>query len=93
MWRPIETAPQDGSLFLALCGRTASTWRIEHRPAKRSKAEVGIWPFRKTVETVEQEEGFYLENVTDGGGIFYVHSGRMFGLRPTHWMPLPEPPQ
>ena len=92
MWQPIETAPDDGSLFLGLCGRTVSTWWIVERTEKKKPVTTGIWPFRKMLETVEQEAGLYLENVTDGGGIFYISAGRRLGLNPTHWMPLPEPP-
>lgn len=89
MWQPIETAPQDGSMFLALCGRTVSTCWIVERPEKRETITTGVWPFKTKEERVVRESGFYLEHVTDGGSVIYVNAGRWLGMPPTHWMPIP----
>lgn len=64
-WKPIETAPEDGTRVLATW---SSTW------AQGSPH----------VEVCECGEA---------GEWFYSYDGDAPGLPPTHWMPLPKPPQ
>jgi hypothetical protein len=91
-WKPIETAPKDGTPFLALCGWSVATWQYMVFAETRATRQVGFWPFRKDEETVTPQS-IQLQHVTDGGGgITYVSNGRL-GLQPTHWMPLPPPPE
>jgi hypothetical protein len=90
-WQPIETAPRDGTPFLALCGWSVSTCRVEERAEKRETSVSGFWPFRKTVERVEPG-GLFLEHISDGGHVTNVFHSR-FGMPATHWMPLPPPPE
>lgn len=65
-WRPIETAPKDG------------TWILGFRPLKEYCDQWEVW---RWVETV----GFVgWENAADTSD---------FCGHPTHWMPLPNPPE
>lgn len=72
-WRPIETAPKDGTRLL-LCN------------ASHDSVEVGFW-----------DKGFYWtsRNGFDGEWTngYCDEYERDVVLKPTHWMPLPEPPK
>lgn len=59
-WRPIETAPDDGSRILVFDPRLIEAHRVEIRGA---------------------DGGFWRWNASTGG------------TNPTHWCPLPPPPQ
>lgn len=63
-WLPIESAPMDGTKFLAWCVETG-----------RQGPDIAWW----------QPNTF----ATKVGGYFKTR----YGWIPTHWMPLPEPPQ
>jgi hypothetical protein len=62
-WQPIETAPKDGTRFLApsIDGRTVT---------------IGLW---------SDQWGGYWDDLTVG------HLNGQW--HPTHWMPLPPPPE
>ena len=60
-WQPIETAPSDGTAFLA------------------------FWP-----QAYQGKGGMYVMLWHDDG--FYTNTAA-YELKPTHWMPLPEPPK
>lgn len=75
-WRPIETAPRDGTWVLLACPKTqlelcvsmGSYYREEER-AENGRFIGGEW----TAPDWDGSVSGYLE--------------------PTHWMPLPEPPE
>lgn len=62
-WLPIESAPKDGTAFLAITSIDSSLYLFG----------IGSWP---------PDAGF-LRAIDHEGDPMY----------PTHWMPLPEPPQ
>jgi hypothetical protein len=66
-WQPIETAPKDGSEFLAFGGG------LDHFDICVYNARIGCWSCGSITldDTDIEPEGYN---------------------RPTHWMPLPEPP-
>lgn len=75
-WQPIETAPKDGTWFVAVCCGEAGSYEV---------ARYQPYHFYKFVE---QEGGLFKKeiNMTDEwGGANNMH-------RMTHWMPLPKPP-
>jgi hypothetical protein len=84
MWRPIETAPLDGTPLLLFCPGMNSWNRLSGMP----DIIVGLWtsgPF---------ETGWYgdIGDVDQG----YESTGAYFErtqLSPTHWMPLPDDPE
>ncbi len=93
-WKPIETAPKDGSEFIALIGGL---------PYKARYDEIGrfIWYMHINRAT----GGSYLVHKIDGKRLLeeikakeydYQPSGcfwkRGMEDKPTHWMPLPPPP-
>lgn len=57
-WQPIETAPRDGTIFIAWFGEYA-------------------------------ESGYFWE----GGSFVWQHDGDSPMTGPTHWMPMPPPPE
>lgn len=81
-WRPIETAPRDGSVVL-LCGGKTSEWmigddRIDQLLALRPVT--GFW---------RKDEDEFNDNVWC---VFYWDSGwRSTYDNPTHWSPLNLP--
>lgn len=90
-WQPIETAPRDGTLILL--GRAANE---EH---DRDAISVpGRWydGFEDAPDDMGHDDGFM---DVDFNGDFSC--GRSFGnpeyqsrgYQPTHWQPLPEPPE
>lgn len=78
-WKPIKTAPKDGTEII-LGWDSASVWIVRN----------GWW-----CDGFDQFEGVYIED--DCGWWAYRHSVTQEKLEgydsPTHWMPLPEPPQ
>lgn len=69
-WRPIETAPKDGTLILLSGGEL-------------KRAYIGK---RGRTETINgYDEFWWAEDYNSTYGCRKVH--------PTHWMPLPEPPE
>lgn len=76
-WQPIETAPKDGTVVLLY-------WRAEHGP-----------------DTVDYFASGEYTRFGDGSGGWCGESfhasvdgywTRLLAERPTHWMPLPPPP-
>ena len=66
-WKPIETAPKDGSTFLAVC--------------LEGYIQVVMWDSSGKTCDEEGDVDYYTSEMTDR----YVC--------PTHWMPLPAPPE
>lgn len=82
-WRPIETAPTDGTPLLLFCPGINS-W---NRPRGAPDIVVGLWT--KELFTF----GWYsdvgdIEHGYESTGEYFVHER----LRPTHWRLLPTPP-
>lgn len=64
-WQPIETAPMDGTMFLAYRrGSFAAAYRVP-------RDDCEMWCFGGMSAAVEHSPG----------------------IKPTHWMPLPQPPK
>ena len=76
-WRPIETAPKDGTWFL-ICRADDGF----------DSYEVGRFDPMILPEFVEAGEGLYRKIERKG----YEWTGFNNMHRATHWMPLPEPP-
>lgn len=88
MWQPIETAPRDGTPVML--GRAESD---EYKGVSTIGWWQEAWP--DSVDDMGQDAGF----------VDYLHSyfmpGRSFGnpdyqyspRQPTHWMPIPTPPE
>ncbi len=74
-WRPIETAPKDGTRGLLYC------------PGMPLPIHVGFYRDRQTLDygvATRSDSGWVIE-------AFAVMAARW--QLPTHWMPLPEPPE
>ena len=84
-WRPIETAPKDGAHFLA---------------TSQSQNDIFIctWKDKTMVHSTDKEHhlGWWLvgvpKNYRLGWGPFFFPI-KDEDLIPTHWQPLPKPPQ
>ena len=76
-WQPIETAPKDEPVLL-LCG----AWIAVGRFMLYGFRDGGFWtlPFIDDDGRVEEA----CDNSWDHG---------IISLKPTHWMPLPDPPK
>ena len=87
-WQPIETAPRDGTPLLLWCPGMCSWNRKDGMP----DLVVGLWwvdPYSS------RDLGAWYSDVGDvdqgyeSTGAYFEHES----LRPTHWMPLPPPPE
>lgn len=91
-WKPIETAPKDGTKILAF-GK-----EVEGRP-------VMAWddskPRIEGMCVIRWHEGWYEEDIPVGDGLFKKERKLAYSywmpdpqqFRPTHWQSLPEPPK
>lgn len=78
VWRPIKTAPKDGSRFLAWVTLITD-----------EENESGVIIKRGTIEKYAVVAYYAL-----GGFVEFPWRGSFVqGMRFTHWMPLPEPPK
>jgi len=90
-WRPIETAPKDGTEIILY--HPSETFEGNQYPARVS---AGAWlEWTNTVSEYHASTGVYLgQSVQNEGAMWMSNDG---GFRedspPTHWMPLPEPPE
>jgi hypothetical protein len=92
-WQPIETAPRDGTALLLFCPGVSS-W---NRKSGMPDIVTGLWENHCPVSTDggPYEMGSWFSDIGDvdqgyeSTGAYFEHER----LRPTHWMPLPEPPE
>lgn len=83
-WKPIETAPKDGTIVL-LCGGEPDPLHHdsdEDHPERYTRPVTGWWG--PEVEWVEENTIWRFCSFDSGIYGEYVN--------PTHWMPLPPPP-
>lgn len=76
-WQPIETAPKDGTVVLLF-----GTWAGEIAGVDDAKTvDIGYW---------RGGSSDY-----DGDDWWRLSTGDAYScwMKPTHWMPLPEPPK
>lgn len=85
-WKPIETAPRDGTCFQARIPGHGSDNVIAWVDGLLNSADkdCGGWQF-----VSEQEPP---DSWTDGI-CWTVNADGVPSIEPTHWMPLPEPPK
>jgi len=87
-WQPIETAPKDGSYILAWgpdFGCSIVRWFDERKSGPVYGADSINAPSMQSGWIGDNEEVFSTIEFPDGSVIK--------GAQPTHWMPLPEPPE
>lgn len=95
LWRPIDTAPRDGTRILAFGEEIANSEGIA-RPDPAGPRQPGIhvvWFLTMEFQRHEPAgelngEAVYRRIVDIGGGHWAPFARRFF---PTHWQPLPEP--
>lgn len=81
-WRPIETAPRDGTIVLCAYRLNGETWAMD---AMYWDAE-----FHTTYLDEEADDAVHTGAWTDGS--IDANEDPM-EFRPSHWMPLPAPPE
>ena len=83
-WRPIETAPRDGTPVLLYIPGENSWNRLDGTP----DMVVGIWT-NFSMETGWFSDCGDVDQGYESTGAYFVHDTH----NPTHWMPLPSPPK
>lgn len=79
-WQPIETAPKDGAWVLLSGGKITYHWDGDTPPC------MVVGQFTHELNGRILTEGHWQFAWYDGG-YFGIYEG------PTHWMPLPDPPE
>jgi pyruvate/2-oxoacid:ferredoxin oxidoreductase alpha subunit len=90
-WQPIETAPDDGTIFLVMMGSLPAVMAIVDRDQPDEIAHRGFWPFRKKVVTPRDPVKVWVMVYDMGGG---TQASMFFrsGADITHWAPIPNLP-
>jgi hypothetical protein len=92
-WQPIETAPKDGTAFLAfgLGPKQVDASSIDTREKLVPGCRVMYWFEGWDSEAlVEESPGLFRKVPTKTGARLRGSSDWLF--QPSHWMPLPDPP-
>ena len=100
-WKPIKTAPKDGTVILAYCvhsadpywdedgGPTTYGWNCEDYSGH---VEDGFHLIEWGEEYIETDE-YGTVTATTPAWWYLAGSDPYIPANPTHWMPLPEPPE
>lgn len=84
-WRPIETAPLDGTAVLLYCPGLRSWNRVEGMP----DVVVGLWYLGGIGQPFWCSDVGDVDQGYESTGAYFEHEH----LAPTHWMPLPDLPK
>lgn len=91
-WQPIETAPKDGTRVLLTARIWAQEWNglFDTDATDFPNATPPSCAFRQR-KCGPVYEGFWSEKHSETG--WFSYNSYEFLKPPTHWMPLPEPPE
>lgn len=93
-WQPIETAPKDGPI-LVYCPEGVEIPERTYCWPKDMTMHVLIAHWHAPDRRTHDEAGWYAPFTEFDGGVYDDPSCEFESVRldPTHWMPLPDPPE
>jgi len=90
-WQPIETAPKDGTIFLAYYNDDPALVSWVELPIRTVVRRVGRLWWRREIVEERVETGFRVMTLIGRGWTGFTVHGSFPPFTPKQWAPIPQP--